>query len=193
MNGDTADGPTLGEAYWRGHIRDLYGDPDRFPYSALDDETRRAVETGAAAAGAAAIVRRALGQPAGPAAMADPRMVALDPALLHKELHEVIAQRDELRELLDEIGVTAANVPEDGDSFGLLEEIAMRIGAAGVPDSTPGAEDEAGQLREELARIRERLRDLAAGLELSASTSAPSKKSEIEQGCARAVRGIAEG
>lgn len=62
MSGDTAAGPTLGEAYWRGHIGDLYGDPDRFPYSALDDETRRAVETGAAAAGAAAIAR--LNQPA---------------------------------------------------------------------------------------------------------------------------------
>jgi len=42
-----------------------------------------------------------------------------------------------LRELLDEIGVMAANAPEDGDSYGLLEEIAMRIAAAGVPDTTP--------------------------------------------------------
>jgi septal ring factor EnvC (AmiA/AmiB activator) len=42
------------------------------------------------------------------------------------------AERDRLRELLDEIGVTAANAPEDGDSFGLLEEIAMRIAAADV-------------------------------------------------------------
>lgn len=46
---------------------------------------------------------------------------------------------DALRELLDEIGVMAANAPEDGDSFGLLEEIAMRIAAAGVPDSAPGS------------------------------------------------------
>jgi hypothetical protein len=46
-------------------------------------------------------------------------------------------ERDELRKLLDEIGVTAANAPEDGDSFGLLEQIAMRIAAVGVPDSTP--------------------------------------------------------
>lgn len=44
-----------------------------------------------------------------------------------------------LRELLDEIGVMAANAPEDGDSFGVLEEIAMRIAAAGVPDSAPGS------------------------------------------------------
>ena len=42
-----------------------------------------------------------------------------------------------LRELLDEIGTMAANAPEDGDSFGLLETIAMRIAAVDVPDSTP--------------------------------------------------------
>jgi hypothetical protein len=46
-----------------------------------------------------------------------------------------------LRELLDEIGVMAANAPEDGDSFGLLEEIAMRIAAAGVPDEWPDPEN----------------------------------------------------
>jgi hypothetical protein len=46
----------------------------------------------------------------------------------------------DLRALLDGIGVMAANAPEDGDSFGLLEEIAMRVAAAGVPDSTPAGE-----------------------------------------------------
>jgi hypothetical protein len=46
---------------------------------------------------------------------------------------DLTAERDELRELLDDIGVTAANAPEDGDSFGLLEQIAMRIAAADVP------------------------------------------------------------
>lgn len=40
----------------------------------------------------------------------------------------------EARELLGEIGVLAANAPEDGDSFGLLEEIAMRIAAMDVED-----------------------------------------------------------
>jgi hypothetical protein len=45
----------------------------------------------------------------------------------------------DLRDLLDEIGVMAANAPEDGDSFGVLEQIAMRIAAADVPDSTPAA------------------------------------------------------
>jgi hypothetical protein len=40
-----------------------------------------------------------------------------------------------VRALLDEIGVMAANAPEDGDSFGVLEQIAMRIAAAGVEAS----------------------------------------------------------
>jgi hypothetical protein len=49
------------------------------------------------------------------------------------------------------------------------------------------------QLRDQLAGLRERFENLAAGLVLSASSSAPSKKSEIEDGCARAIRGILEG
>jgi hypothetical protein len=51
---------------------------------------------------------------------------------------------------------------------------------------------ELDELREQLAAIRERLGNLAAGMELSATTSHPSKKSEIERGCAKAVREIAE-
>lgn len=47
------------------------------------------------------------------------------------------AEADHLRELLDEIGVMAANAPEDEDSFGVLEQIAMRIAAMDVPDTTP--------------------------------------------------------
>lgn len=47
-------------------------------------------------------------------------------------------ERDRLREALEDIGVLAANAPEDGDSFGVLEEIAMRVAAVGVPDSAPG-------------------------------------------------------
>lgn len=56
-------------------------------------------------------------------------------------LNETRAERDKLREELDEIGVMAANAPEDGDSFGLLEEIAMRIAAHGVPDAAPADDD----------------------------------------------------
>ena len=46
-------------------------------------------------------------------------------------------EAERYRELLDEIGVMAANAAEEGDSFGLLEEIAMMIAAADVPDTTP--------------------------------------------------------
>jgi molecular chaperone GrpE (heat shock protein) len=52
-------------------------------------------------------------------------------------------------------------------------------------------EEENSELREQLARVRERLENVAAGMELSASTTHPSKKSEIEHGCADAVRQIA--
>lgn len=43
------------------------------------------------------------------------------------------AETQRLHELLDEIGVMAANAPEEGDSFGVLEQIAMRIATADVP------------------------------------------------------------
>ena len=52
---------------------------------------------------------------------------------------------------------------------------------------------EADRLREQLTGTRDRLENLAAGMELSASVTSPSKKSAIEQQCAAAVRGIAEG
>ena len=51
-----------------------------------------------------------------------------------RERDEARTRLAALRELLDEIGVMAANAPEDGDSFGVLEEITMRIAAADVPD-----------------------------------------------------------
>jgi hypothetical protein len=58
----------------------------------------------------------------------------------------------------------------------------------GVKPAQPG---EATRLREQLQGIREQLGNLASGMEMSARTSDPSKKSEIEYGCARAVRAIA--
>jgi hypothetical protein len=53
------------------------------------------------------------------------------------ELEGAYTVNDHLRDLLDEIGTLAANAPEDGDSFGVLEEIAMQIAAVDVPDSEP--------------------------------------------------------
>lgn len=62
-------------------------------------------------------------------------------AALRKRLGEAAAlhllaaaERDQLRRLLDEIGVMAANAPEDGDSFAVCEQIAMMAAGAGVPD-----------------------------------------------------------
>ena len=46
---------------------------------------------------------------------------------------ELAADRDRLRELLDEVGTLAANAPED-DAFAVCEDIAMRIAAIDVPD-----------------------------------------------------------
>jgi hypothetical protein len=52
-------------------------------------------------------------------------------------LADVAQQRDDLRELLDEVGTLAANADEDGDLFGLLQDIAMKVAAVDVPDSAP--------------------------------------------------------
>ena len=63
-----------------------------------------------------------------------------------------------------------------------------------IGDGLPGSEiAEVGRLRELITGTRERLENLAAGLELSAAATSPSKKSEIERECAEAVRGIAAG
>ena len=60
-----------------------------------------------------------------------------DIASLADQRNRVSETADHLRELLDEIGVMSANAPEDGDSFGVLEEITMRIAAVDLPDTTP--------------------------------------------------------
>ena len=48
----------------------------------------------------------------------------------------------------------------------------------------------AHQLSEVLARVTERLENLAAGMMTSAAATSPSRKSEIERGCAQAVSEI---
>jgi hypothetical protein len=47
------------------------------------------------------------------------------------------------------------------------------------------------RLREQVAAVLGRLASLAGGLDVSARATAPSRKSDIESGCAEAVRGIA--
>lgn len=49
---------------------------------------------------------------------------------------------------------------------------------------------ERNEAREQLAGLRDRIDSLARGLDMSARTSHPSKKSEIERGCADALFGL---
>jgi hypothetical protein len=58
-------------------------------------------------------------------------------AVLDAQQRQPAPGADRYRGLLDEIGVMAANAPEDGDSFAVLERIAMMAAAADVPDSAP--------------------------------------------------------
>jgi hypothetical protein len=91
-----------------------------------------------------------------------------------RERDDARAELAAIRELLDEVGVMAANAPEDGDLFGVLEEIAMRIGAVDVPGtenavtgSTPGAasgpERPLAALLADRRQLREALRRIALG------------------------------
>jgi hypothetical protein len=73
----------------------------------------------------------------------------------------------------------------------LREHLAAAVDPTAADYDRAAAELEARDLREKLTTARERLENLAAGLRLSASASRPSKKSEIERGCAEAVRDIA--
>lgn len=68
-------------------------------------------------------------------------------------------------------------------------DLVIPLIAGGVRDHL-GARAAAAE-RELLASLRERLENLAAGMQMSASATAPSEKSEIESGCAMAVLGIA--
>jgi hypothetical protein len=80
------------------------------------------------------------------------------------------------------------------DAFAAGMQAARELAAAqaqAAPELAT-AERERDQLREQLAAIRERLENLAGTLELSASATSPSKKSQIESGCAEAMRMVAE-
>lgn len=56
-----------------------------------------------------------------------------------------------------------------------------------ITDQRNRVSDTADQLREQLGVLQDRIGNLAAGLKLSASSSHPSKKSEIETGVADAL------
>lgn len=63
------------------------------------------------------------------------------------------AQAARYRDLLDEIGTLAANAPEDGDSFAVLEQIAMMVAAVDVQDSAPEAAAHVPEATEQRAVI----------------------------------------
>jgi hypothetical protein len=86
---------------------------------------------------------------------------------------------------MDQVAATDASLGPDTPG-----EAAFRRHMLGLPRREPGAAL-IEELRERFTVIAGRLEDLAGGLVQSASATAPSKKSEIEAGCASAVRGIA--
>jgi len=107
---------------------------------------------------------------------------------------DLSAHMNALAEDLDDAGATIADYR---DALCAMQHERDKLRDQLAEAVNPTAEDydnaaEILQLREQLAVIRERLYNLAAGMDLSARTSAPSKKPEIESGCAQAVRGIAD-
>jgi hypothetical protein len=90
-------------------------------------------------------------------------------------------QLAKIRELLDEIGVMAANAPEDGDSFAVCEEITMRIAAAEVeplPERKPDRGDVLGK----------RFFHLASELENEAAHSYSREAAEARRVAAQRIR-----
>ena len=61
---------------------------------------------------------------------------------------------------------------------------------ASLTDQRNRVSETADQLREQIGVLQDQIGNLAAGLKLSADASRPSKKSDIEDGCAAALLGI---
>lgn len=116
------------------------------------------------------------------------------------ESRQLREQLDDLRTSLDyaagqwESNAMPHTMPvRDTAERGIYASCARDLRAA-LKANAPDAADvraERDEAREQLAGVRERLGNLAAGLELSAGTTEPSKKSDIERQCARRVRDIA--
>jgi len=116
QNGQPAPGPQAGEVVYLYHWRFDRGEEFGLYRHAADADARAAEHAGD---GLSEVLSMAvLGRPEQPA----------------PGLRTAWRLADERRELLDEIGTLAANAPEDGDSFAVLEDIAMRIAAHGVPE-----------------------------------------------------------
>lgn len=102
----------------------------------------------------------------------------------------LVAERDALLEQLSIArgALRDAGLSDDAFARDVVTRALDEIG--GVKPQPPR---EADALREQLADVRDRLGNLARGLELSASSSHPSKKSEIERGITRKLQAILEG
>jgi hypothetical protein len=106
------------------------------------------------------------------------------------EVRRIGLELDALREQLATATGALRDIKDSYDTGTAAHDWARKAldDIGGVKPAQPG---EATRLREQLQGIREQLGNLASGMEMSARTSDPSKKSEIEYGCARAVRAIA--
>lgn len=91
------------------------------------------------------------------------------------------------REVVDQI---AAGSPE-ARVIALADVTAVRSWhPSDAPAELRDAMAETRELREQLGDLQDCIGNLAAGLRLSAEASRPSKKSEIEDGCAAALYGL---
>ena len=82
-------------------------------------------------------------------------------------------------------GTVRMTMPDTGsDSY----ELNITRSAPAPAPELAAAIAETRHYREQLDATRKRLEDLATSMEWSASASSPSKKSEIERQCAKAVR-----
>lgn len=183
VSGDVADGPTLGQAAYEGFV--AFQETDGFEYETWADKDehgdsavmgRADWEAAGAAAGAAAIAR--LGQPAELAA------AMAENVRLRRELHERDAQ------LADALTPTAGDFDHAADIMRLRGGCEADI--ASLTDQRNRISDTADQFREQLGVLQDRIGNLAAGLKLSASSSHPSKKSEIETGVADALLALVD-
>lgn len=77
-----------------------------------------------------------------------------------------------------------------GDSIPLWDDLDERIQKAWVVAGAAVSDQVLEDGVTVIDPLRERFENLATGLETAAKSTAPSKKSEIEAGCAQAIRGI---
>jgi hypothetical protein len=92
--------------------------------------------------------------------------------------------------ILRRLGVAPEGKATVTYEIGDVTEIRVAWGAPGAPSEVAAAPEQDGPAGQ-LAAVKQKLETLAADLLAAADKTSPSKKSEIERGCAEAVRGIA--